>query len=38
LVCLKVSVDVPPVSMVAGANALFTEACATFSVRFAVPP
>src|SRR5258706_8576873 len=38
LVSVKVSVDVAPVSMVAGANALFTEACATFSVRFAVPP
>ncbi len=38
LVIVKVSVDVPPVSMVAGASALLSEACATFNVRLAVPP
>src|SRR5450631_4889510 len=36
-VIVKVSVDVPPMSMMVGANALFSEACVTVSVWLVMP-
>ena len=37
LVSVKVSVEVPPTSIVVGANALSSEACTTVSVWFVTP-
>src|SRR5258708_8253833 len=37
LVNVKVSVEVPPTSIVAGAKALFNDACTTVSVWFVTP-